>query len=159
MIERFKPIAGLVPVFAWFAVGCSQDAPAPTVAPTVESTEAPVMFTVIGENTLGAVRSAFAFEGEDLDSPGPTITVRAGQPVTITLKNTGESLPADHNFVIVAEKSVEADPLWGAETEQIGPGEQQTITFSPDTPGSYFYICSVDTHMNHGMWGVFIVEG
>lgn len=124
-----------------------------------EPTEPPVSFTVIGETVLaGPVRAAFAFEGEELDSPGPTITVHAGDPVSITLINTGKSLPAAHNLVIVSEKSVDAEPLWGAKTELVDFGEQQTITFTPDTPGSYYYICSFETHMRDGMWGEFIVE-
>ena len=97
-------------------------------------------------------------EGEDLVSPGPTITVRAGQAVTITFKIADERVPESHDFVIVAEKDRLAEPLWGAETEWLPFGEQQTITFTPDTPGSYFYICTNSDHLPRGMWGSFIVE-
>ena len=155
MVDRLRVVAALFLVFTLLLAACSQNDPAPTIEPT----EAPVMFTVIGENILGGpVRSAFAFEGEDLDSPGPTITVRSGQSVSITFKNSGERMPADHNFVVVAERTVDAEPMWGAETEVLDPGEQQTITFTPDTAGSFFYICTVDTHMTNGMWGELIVE-
>jgi plastocyanin len=67
-------------------------------------------------------------------------------------------MPADHNFVVVAERTVDADPMWGAETEVLDPGGQQTITFTPDAAGSFFYICTVDTHMTNEMWGELIVE-
>ncbi len=120
----------------------------------------------------------FALEGEDVVSPGPAITVRAGEPVTITFKVADEIVPEPHNFVIVADmglvpldfgaetvegriardKARRADPLWGAKTERLPFGEQQSITFTPDTPGSYFYICSVSDHLHRGMWGSFIVE-
>lgn len=159
MIRRPKALAWYVLSIGWLVAACGGNAATPIPGTTVEMPETPLSFTIIGENLAGgAFRSAFALEGEDLASPGPTITVRAGQSVAITFKNTGESLPADHNFVIVAEKSADAEPLWGAATDQLGPGEQQTISFTPDTPGRYFYICSVDTHLTNGMWGEFVVE-
>ncbi len=105
-----------------------------------------------------ATEGGFAFEGEDVVSPGPAITVRAGEPVTITFKVVDEIVPEPHDFVIVAEKARSADPLWGAKTEPLPFGEQQSITFTPDTPGSYFYMCSVSDHLRRGMWGSFIVE-
>ncbi|MCH7567751.1 MAG: multicopper oxidase domain-containing protein [Nitrospirae bacterium] len=107
--------------------------------------------------------------GEDITSPGPTITVRVGEPVTITFKNVTDLLDLHvlepHDFVIVAAMDnpevltkLRVDPLWGAETEWLPSGEQQTITFTPDTPGSYFYLCTNTDHADLGMWGSFIVE-
>ncbi len=121
----------------------------------------PAEFVVIG----GAVipdegipqEVGYALEGEELVSPGPTITVRVGEPVTITFRNVDDS-QEPHDFTIVAEKRGIADRLWGAETEWLLFGEQQTITFTPDTPGSYFYVCSVPGHFRVGMWGSFVVE-
>ena len=123
---------------------------------------------VIGGDVIpeeGAPTTAgFALEGEDITSPGPTITVRAGEPVTITFKNVHD-FPEPHDFVIVAEMDNLAllskplvDPLWGAETEWLPFGEQQSITFTPDTPGSYFYVCTNSDHVSRGMWGSFVVE-
>ncbi len=130
----------------------------------------PAEFVVIGgatipDNEEGSGRKpGFALEGEEITSPGPTITVRVGEPVTITFKNAHD-FPEPHDFTIVAEMDNLAlltkllvDPLWGAETEWLPSGEQQTITFTPDTPGSYFYICTNGDHARLGMWGSFIVE-
>ncbi len=128
----------------------------------------PAEFVVIGGNTIpeeGSRRKpGFALEGEEITSPGPTITVRVGEPVTIAFKNVHD-FPEPHDFTIVAEMDNLAlltkllvDPLWGAETEWLPFGEQQTITFTPDTPGSYFYVCTNSDHVSRGMWGSFIVE-
>jgi nitrite reductase (NO-forming) len=32
------------------------------------------------------------------------------------------------------------------------------VTFTPDKPGTYYYICSVPGHVERGMWGRFVVE-
>ena len=144
-----------LPLFACSALGGEQD------------TEGPLTLTVIGGVVIpeeGPPREGgFALEGEDLVSPGPTITVRAGEPVTITFKVVDEIVPEPHDFVIVSEKTAPRPTgfvvsLWEAKTDRLRFGEEQTITFTPDTPGSYFYICSVTDHVYRGMWGSFIVE-
>ncbi len=128
----------------------------------------PAEFVVIGGAVIAYEdpdkRAGYALEGEDITSPGPSITVRVGEPVTITFKNVHD-FPEPHDFTIVAEmdnlallSKLLVDPLWGAETEGLPSGEQQTITFTPDTPGSYFYICTNSDHARLGMWGSFIVE-
>ena len=101
----------------------------------------------------------FGFEGEDVVSPGPSITVRVREPVTITFENVDDYSGVPHDFVIVADKNRSPVPLWGAQTEHLPFGDQQSITFTPDTPGTYFYICSVGSHRFAGMWGSFVVEG
>ena len=126
-------------------------------------TEGPLTMTLIAGIVVpeeGApMEAGYAFEGEEVTSPGPTITARSGQQVTITLENMEDYVREPHNFVIVAEKGFGlADPLWGAETERLVLGEQQSITFTPDTPGTYVYICSVSDHLSRGMWGSFEVE-
>ncbi len=129
----------------------------------------PAEFVVLGGIPIPEegppTQGGYALEGEDITSPGPTITVRAGEPVTITFKVADEVVPEPHDFFIVADKDDREvvfakleGPLWGAGTEQLEFGAQQTITFTPDTPGSYFYICSVSDHLRRGMWGSFIVE-
>jgi plastocyanin len=140
-------------LFACSALGAEQDIGGPSA------------FAVIGGAIIpeegSPTEGGFGFEGEDIVSPGPTIVVKAGQPVTITFENVHEGFPVEHNFVIVAEKDKyadRADPLWGAETERLREAEEQTITFTPDTPGSYLYICSVSDHAFLGMWGIFVVE-
>lgn len=75
-----------------------------------------------------------------------TITVKKGQSVKITFKNTG-AYP--HNFTL-ADLNVQ--------TKTIQPGEQDTITFTPVKTGSFAYICTVPGHADKGMKGTLIVQ-
>ncbi len=166
-------VAALALLVAAFAIACGDDGDG-----NDEATGLVVLGGVVIPEEGVPTELGFAFEGEDVVSPGPAITVRAGEPVTITFKVADEIVPEPHDFVIVADmglvpldfgaetmegriarnKARLADPLWGAKTEQLRFGEQQSITFTPDTPGSYFYICSVLDHLRLGMRGSFIVE-
>lgn len=86
--------------------------------------------------------------------------------MTITFDNVhgvfyGESI--DHDFAIVAGKDnfdpLSPDALWGARTKVIYPDDApDVVTFTPDKPGTYSYVCSVPGHVERGMWGRFIVE-
>lgn len=105
----------------------------------------------------------FGLEGDEVTAPGPVLRVRAGEQVTITLQNEhvledGSPFPAPHDFVVVAEMNPVAEPQWESATERLVTGETDTVSFSPDSPGTYYYICSVSDHMGRGMWGEFVVE-
>jgi FtsP/CotA-like multicopper oxidase with cupredoxin domain len=116
--------------------------------------------------------AGFAVEGGQITSPGPTIKVRRGETVTITFENAvyledGRPFGAPHNFTIVADKDVplpEMEPLWGAHVGGFGDpnlfeGERGSVTLIAETAGSFFYVCALlDHHIDHGMWGRFIVE-
>jgi FtsP/CotA-like multicopper oxidase with cupredoxin domain len=118
-----------------------------------------------GEVKEDAEVGGFAFEGDHVVSPGPTIRVRAGQEVTITFKNVhgqyfGESF-IPHNLVVAATKDQDAKPLWNAaigETDYVLVGDSGSVTFTAGAPGRYFYLCTVSGHIDRGMWGRFLVE-
>ncbi len=113
----------------------------------------------------------FAFEGEVITSPGPTIRVRKGETVTITFENVhfwddGTPFHEPHNFTIVADKDVglpRMEPLWGAhvggfDDPNLKPGERGSVTFTAEAAGSFFYVCAFSDHIAVGMWGRFVVE-
>jgi plastocyanin len=116
-----------------------------------------VLFT--GEAPQGFDNGGYGFEEDRVSSPGPTITVSSDEELSLVLENvTIENI--DHDFTVVARKDESAEPLWGAQSETIQPGESTLLTFTPGAPGRYFYICSLIGHMSgHGMWGRFVVEG
>lgn len=121
---------------------------------------------IIGAETRAdGEKGGYALEGGEITSdPGPTIRVKVGEPVRITFDNVhfhGESI--EHDFAIVADKHtftpLTPDALWGARTDVIHPDDAaDTVTFTPDAPGTYYYVCSVPGHVERGMWGRFIVE-
>ncbi len=103
------------------------------------------------------------------------ITAAVGQTLTITLTNDG-SLPKAamaHNLVILkpgadtagflaaAAKRAADDYIPGDDqiasmiihTKLLGPGDQDTITFTPDAAGVYEYVCTFPAHAGAGMRG------
>ena len=93
----------------------------------------------------------------------PTITVHAGVPITIVLRNDD---PIDHEW-IVGDEGVHDRHRQGSEpvhasrpTEvSIPAGSTSTTTISFATPGMYRYICHLPGHEAYGMVGTLIVTG
>ena len=143
------------------------ESPQPSASPTAEPTPLAVtpeelesadivLFT--GSAPQGLDNGGFGFEEGDVSSPGPEIRVTAGAPLTLVLQNVSEEF-LSHDFTVVAEKDESSEPLWASQTLTINPGESTLVTFTPEAPGKYFYICSIRGHMSgHGMWGRFVVE-
>ena len=87
------------------------------------------------------------------------ITVPAGVPVTITIRNTD---PIGHEW-IVGDPAVQAIHRIGTEllhpsrpTEVVIPALESrttTITFEPSAPGTIQYICHLPGHEAYGMAG------
>jgi len=74
------------------------------------------------------------------------MVVRAGEEVTITFTNAGRN---SHNLAI---------PELDVTTKTIKSGKTATLTFTPETPGTYKFICSVPGHARSGMHGKLIVK-
>lgn len=74
-----------------------------------------------------------------------TITVKKGQPVEITFKNSGGT----HDFVI---------DEFHVKTQIIPGGQSEIVTFIPDKTGTFNYYCSVGNHRAMGMQGTITVE-
>ena len=108
------------------------------------------------------------------------LTGKVGQKLTITLTNDG-SLPKAvmaHNvvvlqpgtdvaaFVAAAGQRVTDGYLPGADqashmivhTKLLGPGEDDTISFTPTVPGVYEYVCTFPGHVAAGMRGKITVQ-
>jgi plastocyanin len=107
----------------------------------------------------------FGLDEEDISAPGPTIRVTAGEPVTVTFENRhsrsdGRPYGEPHNFAVLADaQELFPEPLWGSDTEDIETGDATTVTFTPESPGTYYYVCTFGSHRLNGMVGEFIVEG
>lgn len=75
-----------------------------------------------------------------------TITVNKGETVKINFTNDGTTA---HNFTISE---------FNVATKTIGPGESDSVTFTPTASGSYFFFCSVDSHRSLGLQGTLIIK-
>ncbi|MFQ5885746.1 MAG: cupredoxin domain-containing protein [Anaerolineae bacterium] len=88
----------------------------------------------------------------ELNRGGPSIEIRAGTEITITLVNEGRNF---HTFQIVQD---DGEKVAGLDEDQvIGSGETLVITFTIYEPGEYFYICPVSGHRDKGMIGIVTV--
>ena len=108
------------------------------------------------------------------------LTGKVGQKLTVVLTNDG-SLPKGvmaHNIVILkpgtdvlafvaaAGKRAADGYLPEGElashmivhTKLLGPGEEDTISFTPAAPGVYEYVCTFPFHAEAGMRGKIIVQ-
>jgi uncharacterized cupredoxin-like copper-binding protein len=97
-----------------------------------------------------------------------SITVPAGEPVTLTLNNTGA---VEHDFVVdkINVTDVEASDSGPAMHHQMGeaseydlhffagPGDTAVLKFTALDPGTYEVFCSIEGHKEAGMVGKLIV--
>lgn len=92
------------------------------------------------EITLVAKGMAFYLEG-DFRTPNPTIAVKAGERVRITLRNDDRGMT--HDFAVAA-LDASVDPVkWR---------ESAVVTFdAPAEPGSYEYVCRPHQLMMRGV--------
>ncbi len=103
----------------------------------------------------------------------PTLTVRSGQTVHLTLKNQATDATMSHNWVLAkpgTQDSVAAEaqkvgeaagfiPLVAdvlAHTPQVKPGQSGDVTFTAPEPGAYPYLCTNPGHAQ-SMKGVLTV--
>jgi uncharacterized cupredoxin-like copper-binding protein len=106
-------------------------------------------------------------EATDFTYDPGSIIVPAGQPVTLTLKNTGK---VEHDFVIdtINVVNVEASDSGPAEHHQMNQpgydlhffakaGETAVLQFTAMEPGKYEIFCSIEGHKEAGMIGELIV--
>ncbi len=86
-------------------------------------------------------------------APGPTIHVREGQRVVVTLTNNG---PMPHSVDFHA-----AQVAPNVAFSDLMPGKSKTFSFVASTPGVFMYHCGTTpafVHIANGMYGAIVVE-
>ena len=76
------------------------------------------------------------------------MTVRAGQPVELTLRNGG-AIPHDFTLAEGASRPVKIEAQGGRTARG---------TFTIDTPGTYTFVCTVPGHADAGMRGTITAQ-
>ncbi len=123
------------------------------------------------EKTFELRAREFAFHGLGYSGTtgGPTLIVKVGDIVKITLINEGG---IKHDLIVITEhdlnEALEAadhkhpEPVFaGAEIHDLEPGKTMTAVFKAEKPGTYVYACFVEEpelHAKLGMFGKIIVE-
>ena len=76
------------------------------------------------------------------------VTLKAGQPATLTLVNSGK---VEHNLKL--DPAVTDTPF----PEALKPGERATVSFVPKATGAFQYACTIPGHAPAGMTGTVTV--
>jgi uncharacterized cupredoxin-like copper-binding protein len=112
---------------------------------------------------------AFSVVAKEFAFTPAALTVKAGQPVSINLQNTGA---VEHDWSVrEIEISGEAKSNGDATSGHTmggmgdepklhvaaGTGGKGTLTFTPSKPGTYEYYCTVAGHKEAGMVGTLTV--
>lgn len=102
----------------------------------------------------------FAFSAvPGTEGANPEIRVNAGDEVNISSTNQGISF---HSFAVVRDPSDLNSIVWdstiGSANAPLTRNESGQVNFVADTPGTYYYVCTVPGHALQGMQGTFIVE-
>ena len=115
-----------------------------------------------------APKQNISLQVQDFEFTPKTLQVKAGQPVVLSVKNTGT---VAHDWSImeiptVGEAHSSADPkghtMEGmAEPElhvAIAPGSTGKLEFTPEKAGTYEFFCTVAGHRDLGMVGQLVVQ-
>jgi len=102
----------------------------------------------------GVFVQAMTFNGTN---PGPMMVVHEGDFVELTLKNPSTNLLV-HNIDFHAATGA----LGGGGLTHVAPGEQVTLRFKADKPGTYVYHCApggimIPYHVVSGMYGAIMI--
>lgn len=96
----------------------------------------------------------FGLSENEITSPGPILELTQGQETNITFINVG-NLP--HAFSLTDAPEENADVMFGATVGSasvpISPGGSDSVVFTPDSAGEFYYICPLPGHVSAGMWG------
>lgn len=134
---------------------------------TSDTTQPPTDDTAISDRPTSGIEIVLRPVGNEMRYEQTSVTVEAGQVVTLILENTATSPAMAHNIVVLStnENSIAnqigmAAVTAGPDREYIPdndsilaytavaqPGETVRVTFAaPTEPGSYRYICTFPGH-------------
>ncbi len=107
-------------------------------------------FIVAFENTIGYdTINGRAFIGNT-----PTFRAKVGETVEWAVISLGDNF---HTFHVHGHRWLN-DAKVPEDTRTIGPGESFRVRWREDAPGTWYYHCHVESHMNNGMIGLFKVD-
>lgn len=107
-------------------------------------------FIVAFENTIGFdTINGRAFIGNT-----PTFHAKVGETVEWNVISLGDNF---HTFHVHGHRWLN-DAKVPEDTRTIGPGESFRVKWREDAPGTWYYHCHVESHMNNGMIGLFKVD-
>ena len=115
----------------------------------------PLLLTIMSANAFAADPQVIEIKLNSYTITPDRITVKAGQPVTLKIKNEASFIP--HNLVIKA-------PAAAVEVKvDVSAGKNGEVSFTPTQAGTYEMLCDKHppigkSHKEKGMHGVLVVE-
>lgn len=134
-------------VIGWYLMNRSQKTavtPSPEATPMASNSASPKASA--SDSAMMGKMTELKVSGGDFSFTPSNLSVKAGEKVMITFQNNGKF---PHNLTI--------DKL-GIATKTIGPGQSDTVEFTPDQKGTFAIYCSVDAHRQKGMEGTIQVQ-
>lgn len=105
--------------------------------------------------------TVWAFQADDGDPsvPGPILRTTEGNPMEVTLDNTGDNRPHTLHFHGV-RKTWKNDGVGTTTGVQVEAGEKHTYEIPANVPGTHLYHCHYQTHqhVDMGMYGIYRVD-
>ncbi|WP_188453353.1 cupredoxin domain-containing protein [Virgibacillus oceani] len=137
-------------IFALFSIGYNQ------LGPLVSASN---MSNDTNHQHNGMNPTNLVIKADEFSFTPNRIEVAAGESLTVVLDNIGE---VEHDLEIIGIKveNVKSSSLHDHQGNhnQIHvhskPGKKQEITFTPTTPGTYRYTCTIPGHAESGMTGM-----
>ncbi len=121
---------------------------------------APNIALVLYEGEMPNGNLGFGYSANNLTSPGPTLRLKIGDVVNMTVFNVGNS---PHAFALMSAPFTGAIMLYDAEIGSAGsplqPGQSGSVIFGPMSTGNLFYTSPVSGNAEAGLWGSIIVTG
>ena len=119
----------------------------------------PVFLETDPLNEDAANKKSLLIKTDEFFYPPNTVKIEAGKEVTLWIENT-DNIEQDLEIVdCKADNTVDvSDPHNHNQTNNTihlhaGPGENQSVTFTPTEPGLYQFICTLPGHKESGMVG------
>jgi uncharacterized cupredoxin-like copper-binding protein len=126
------------------------------------------IFLVGCASTPAQATTEITVEASDFAYKPASITVPAGEPITITLNNVGK---VEHDFVVekinvtdvvASDTGPAAHHMGGHEADYdlhffARAGDSETLQFTALEPGTYEILCTIEGHTAAGMVGTLIV--
>lgn len=142
------------------------------VAGCGDDDESGTEFVIVASETIDDPTNeiGFALEGDDVTVEAPRLQVMVGEPVMVVVRNEHgrySQTSGIHNFAVVpllddiptlaATGAITDHVMWNSATTDLPSGETAEVTFVPDAPGTYYYLCTIPGHAKAGMIGELVV--
>jgi uncharacterized cupredoxin-like copper-binding protein len=127
----------------------------PPLLSSVQISKTPTLYITLYGGEISQSKFGFGLTPNNLTSPGPSLTFKTTDVVSLTFVNVGQMA---HAFAITDSPNYKGKLLFnaavGSGSNPLSSGQSGTVVFQPNTMGNEYYICSIPGHADSlGMWG------